>query len=237
MILALSVLPLLPYNWLPCSSIFLSESLGQISAARSHATVFLRQWIADCGDRRMADEETWDWGASSCACALAHRPVLGSGADRLVFVGRMSIYGFELPDTIYGVFISRYFVQDRQKAFLINNMVLAVMGGTGPMTWVSGCLDPSVALRLFRRCANLLFGLFILFFTDTGRLFRLQESEMPLKTRLPPEGRSHLPEVCGLSVSCTCFTGSLNSELFLLRANCTINVWESPNSRWPSLFQ
>ena len=171
MVLALSVLPMLPYNWLPVLFNIFEREFGanleqqgrtlQYFFASGLLIVVLGGWLT---------KKLGLTGASSCAMGACAAGLLLIGLSKsfgLLLAG-CSIYGFGTTwmYLIYGVFVSRSFVYYRQKAFLINNMVLAAMGGTGPMIlgfWLSRSLPWRYAF-LLAGALNLLFGLFILFF-------------------------------------------------------------------------
>jgi FHS family glucose/mannose:H+ symporter-like MFS transporter len=171
MILALSVLPLLPYNWLPPLFNIFEREFGanleeqgrtlQYFFASGLLIVVIGGWLTKALGIR---------GASSCAMCACAAGLLLIGISRsfgLLLAG-CAVYGFGTTwmYLIYGVFVSRYFVKHRQKAFLINNMVLAMMGGTGPMIlgfWLSRSL-PWRSAFLIAGALNLAFGMFILFY-------------------------------------------------------------------------
>lgn len=173
LILALSILPILPYNWLPVLfNVFEREfgaNLEQQGSALQYLFAsgllivvvggWLTEWLGLKGASFCA--------ISSCAAGLL---VIGlSGSFGLLLVG-CSLYGFGTTwmFLIYGVFVSRFFPGQHQKAFLINNMVLALMGGTGPVIlgfWLSRSLPWRQAF-LWIGGLNLLFGVFVLLFQE-----------------------------------------------------------------------
>ena len=171
--MALSVLPMFPYNWLPVLFNVFEREFGanleqqgrtlQYLFGSGLLIVVLGGWLT----QRLGLK-----GASFCAISVCAAGLLliGLSDSFSLLLAGCSIYGFGTTwmYLIYGVFVSRSFPGQHQKAFLINNMVLAAMGGTGPLLlgfWLSRSL-PWRHMFLFAGALNLLFGMFILFFRE-----------------------------------------------------------------------
>ena len=190
LILALSVLPMLPYNWLPVLFNVFERDFGanleqqgstlQYLFGSGLLIVVIGGWLTEWLGLR---------GASFCAVSACAAGLLLIGLSTsfgLLLVG-CSVYGFGTTwmYLIYGVFISRFFPHEHQKAFLINNMVLALMAGIGPAImgfWLSRSLPWRTAFICIG-VLNLLFALIFSFFRErsptlsTGEVLREHPSQ------------------------------------------------------------
>ncbi|MFN0165920.1 MAG: MFS transporter [Bryobacteraceae bacterium] len=136
-IVALSVLPALPYNWLPVLfNVFEREfgaNLEQQGSTQQYMLIAgLTMVLAGgtmterLGVRRSAFLGLILCGAGLLATSLSPTFSVLQAAGFVYGIGIAWMY------LIYGVLVSRSFPDQRQKAFLINNMVLSLLGGAGP---------------------------------------------------------------------------------------------------------
>jgi predicted MFS family arabinose efflux permease len=177
LVLALSILPMVPYNWLPVLFNIFERDFGanleqqgrtvQYLFTSGLLIVLIGGWLT----------EKLRLKAASCcavlACGMGLLFVGVSTSFGLVLLG-CSLYGFGTTwmYLIYGVFVSRFFSGQHQKAFLVNNMVLSLVGGSGPAIlglWLSKGFPWRHAF-LWIGGLNLVFSLLLL------RLWRRRES-------------------------------------------------------------
>jgi fucose permease len=136
-------------------------------------------------------------GVAICGVGLL---VIGTAFSFNLLLAGCLVYGFGMTwmYLIYGVFISRHFHRQRQKAFLMNNMVLSLMGGTGPALlgfWISSGLNWRKAF-LFIGTLNIVFA-FCLF------LWGHQEKEaltQKAAESIEPGGKDKMPVLLTLGM-------------------------------------
>ncbi|MFB3902005.1 MAG: sugar MFS transporter [Acidobacteriota bacterium] len=169
-VVVLSTIPMLPYNWLPVLfNIFEREFSANLEQQGTTQQYFFISGLllVVLGGRltdRLGPNFTAAFAIMTCAAGLF---LLGSAPSFGVVLAGCFVYGFGMAwlYLFFGVYVTRAFPQQRQKAFLINNMILSVAGGSGPLFlgfWVSSGHHWRTAF-LAVACANaLLFTFFLL---------------------------------------------------------------------------
>jgi MFS family permease len=136
-IFALSFFPMLAYNWLPVLfNIFekgLHFNLQQQGSTQQF--MFTAGLLLAVAGGSLTERLGLRWAPTVALVGCGAGLMLTGLSKSLVLLQTgCFVYGFGAlwMYLIYGVFISRYFLEERQKAFLINNVMLAVVGGSGP---------------------------------------------------------------------------------------------------------
>jgi fucose permease len=190
-VFGLSLFPMLAYNWMPVLFNSLEKDLHSNLEQQGSTQQFMFTagvLLAVIGGS-LTESLGLRWAPTAALAACAAGLML-SGFCKSLTVLQVGcfVYGFGAlwMYLIYGVFISRYFFDERQKAFLINNVVLAAIAGSGPALlglWIAEGFAWRAAF-IALSTANVLFAVLYAWLyrdTPTGHSGRPEERTDSLK--------------------------------------------------------
>jgi MFS family permease len=145
LIVGLSVFPILAYNWLPVLFNTFQREFGanlEMQGA-TQQYMFLSGLVLVFAGGPLTRRLGWKWASVSGVAVIAvGLAIVGLSPGFPALLAGCVVYGFGIAwmYLIYGVLVSRCLPGQRQQGFLINNMILSLVGGAGPALlglWIS----------------------------------------------------------------------------------------------------